>query len=286
LNYKKAAVPLFILNLFLLLLIFTPLKVSSGGADRWLQLGPLVFQPSELLKIFFVIYLAAWLSGDEKRKNTFWGGYIPFLAICGLVAFLLLIQPSTSAVAILMAAALAIYFGSGARISYIIGTIVLGLALLLAVSYATPYRWQRIMSFIDPNQNLQSASYHINQSLIAVGSGNIFGVGYGESVTKIHYLPEPIGDSIFAVIAALMLCFLVLVTRIFILARKARDHFGQLLLVGFGTIIGLQAFINMGAISGLLPLTGMTLPFISYGGTALAVFMYISGIIVNISKHN
>jgi cell division protein FtsW len=294
-NYKKMAGGLFIFSILLLLLIFSPFKFAAGGADRWLKFGPLVFQPSEILKVTFIIYISAWLSGSEKRKESFWGGYVPFLAICGLTSFLLLIQPSTSTVAILMASALIIYFASGARISYIISTIILGAVVLLAVSYVTPYRWQRIMSYIDPNQNMQGASYHINQALNAIGSGNIFGVGYGQSVAKVYYLPEPIGDSIFVVIAeelgfvggvALLLSFLILITRIFILSMKTRDKFGQMILLGFGSIIGIQAFMNIGAVSGFLPLTGVTLPFISYGGTALAVFMLISGIIVNVSKHN
>lgn len=295
LNIKKYAAWLLSFNIILLLLVFSPLGVSAGGADRWLNIGGFVFQPSELLKIIFIIYIAAWLSGNEKRKNSFLGGFLPFLIICGVVAFLLIIQPTTSTVAILMATALIIYFASGARISYILATIILGLSLLLAVSYFTPYRWQRIMSFVDPNQNVLGASYHIQQALIAIGSGNIFGVGYGQSTTKINYLPEPIGDSIFAVIAeelgfvgslALILCFLILITRIFLLAKKTNDQFGQLLLIGFGSIIGIQAIVNIGAISGILPLTGMPLPFISYGGSSLAVFMGISGIIINISKNN
>ncbi|MEK7478739.1 MAG: putative peptidoglycan glycosyltransferase FtsW [Patescibacteria group bacterium] len=294
-NYKKLIIPLFILNIILLVLVFSPLGVTSGGASRWLNIG-LIFQPSEFLKIFFIIYIAAWLSGGEKRKNSFWGGFVPFLAICGLISFLLLIQPSTSIVAILMLTALLIYFVSGAKISYILITIALAATVFFGFLYLAPdsYRTQRIMSFMDPNQNVLSANYQINQSLIAIGSGNIFGVGYGESTTKIRYLPEPIGDSIFAVIAeelgfvggiALILCFLILITRIFILAKRSRDHFAQLLLVGFGSLIGIQVFVNMGSISGLIPLTGVPLPFISYGGTALAVFMTISGIIVNITKH-
>jgi cell division protein FtsW len=291
--YKKFAVALFALSVLLLILVFSPMGVASGGADRWLKLGPIIFQPSEILKFSFIAYIAAWLSGSEKRKNNFLSGYLPFLAICGLVAFILIIQPSTSTVAILMLSALIVYFASGAKISYVLGTIILGLAVFLAISFLTPYRWQRIMSFINPNQNVQSSSYHINQAFIAIGSGNTFGVGFGQSTAKLH-LPEPIGDSIFAVIAgelgfvgatSLIAAFLVLVTRIFILAKKTRDQFGQLLLVGFGSLIGLQVFINIGAISGLLPLTGTPLPFISYGGTSLAVFMFISGIIINISKH-
>lgn len=295
-NYKKIITPLFILNIVLLILVFSPLGVTSGGASRWLDLG-VVFQPSEFLKIFFIIYIAAWLSSNEKRKNSFWEGFFPFLLICGLVSILLLIQPATSIVVILMASAGIIYFVSGARVSYIFAAIALALILFVGLLLLNPdsYRAKRIMSFIDPDQNVLSSSYHINQALIAIGSGNVFGVGYGESTTKIRYLPEPIGDSIFAVIAeelgfvggiALIMCFLILITRIFILAKRSRDRFAQLILVGFSSLIGIQVFVNIGAISGLIPLTGMPLPFISYGGTALAVFMAISGIIVNITKHN
>jgi len=294
-SYKKLIIPLFIINIIMLFLVFSPLGVTSGGASRWLDLG-LVFQPSEFLKIFFIIYIAAWLSGNEKRKDSFWGGFVPFLAICGLVSILLILQPATSIVFILMASAAIIYFVSGAKISYILSAAALAVVLFSGMLYLTPdsYRTQRIISFINPDQNVLSSSYHSNQALIAVGSGNIFGVGYGESTTKIRYLPEPIGDSIFAVIAeelgfvgglALILCFLILITRIFILAKRSSDHFAQLLLVGFGSLIGIQVFINIGSISGLIPLTGMPLPFISYGGTSLAVFMIISGIIINITKH-
>lgn len=295
-SYKKIAIPLFIVNLFLLVLVFSPLGVTSGGASRWLNLG-FVFQPSELLKIFFIIYVAAWLSGNDKRKTDFLFGYVPFLMICALVGFLIYIQPATSIVAILMLSALAMYFAAGGRFFYVIMTILIFVSLVAGAVYLSPdsYRAKRIMSFIDSNQNVLGSSYHINQAQIAIGSGSLFGVGFGESTTKIRYLPEPIGDSIFAVAAeelgfvgalALILCFLILITRIFIIAKKTKDIFGRLLLVGFGFLIGFQAFMNIGAISGLIPLTGVPLPFISYGGTALAVFMTISGIIVNITKYN
>ncbi len=293
-NYQKIAVPLLIFTIVGLILVFTPLGVKAGGASRWLQFGPLIFQPSEILKITFVAYLAAWLSGNEARKTGFWGGFVPFLVICGLVAALLILQPSTSVVAILMFTALGLYFISGARLSYIFGAIILGIMALALIAYSSPYRWQRIVGFLNPQENTQGTTYHINQSLIAIGSGGIFGVGYGQSTTKILYLPEPIGDSIFAVIGeefgfvgamVLVAAFLALVIRGFILSRRIYDGFGQLLLVGFSFLIGIQAFVHIGAISGLIPLTGIPLPYISYGGTALAVFMTISGIMVNISKY-
>ncbi len=292
-RYQRWAVPLLFVTIGLLSLIFTPLGFSAGGADRWLHLGPLVFQPSELLKITFIIYLAAWLTGREERKTSFWKGFVSFMIISGLVSILLIIQPSTSTVAVLMIAALIMYFISGARFSYILGVIGLGVLALAVISYVSPYRWQRIMTFVNPTSNVESSGYHINQALIAIGSGGVWGVGYGQSTTKLLYLPEPIGDSIFAVLAEefgfagsifLIALFLALIIRGFILSQKIGDQFGKLLLIGFSSIIGIQAFIHIGAISGLLPLTGTPLPYVSYGGTALAAYLTVSGIMVNISK--
>jgi len=293
--YRKIALPLIIVSALTLFLVFTPLGFRAGGAERWVSLGPITFQPAEFLKLAFIIYLAAWLSGDKERVESFSRGYLPFLLVAGAISILLIKQPSTSVVAILMASALIVYFVSGAKLKYIFGTIVLGVAALAVLIYVTPYRFQRVVNFLHPQADQLGAGYHLNQALIAIGSGGLTGVGYGQSTTKINFLPEPIGDSIFAVIAeetgfigasVLILLFMALVIRTFMLARKTTDKFGKLLLVGFGSLIALQAAMNIGAISGLLPLTGTPLPFISYGGTALAVFMTMGGIIVNISRYS
>jgi len=291
--YQDFAVVMLVCNLVLLFLLFSPLGLTLGGATRWLALGPIVFQPSEFLKITFIIYIASWL-GKSFRQKSFFGGFLPFMLISGIVAGTLIFQPATSIAVILLATALIVYFISGARISYIFGAIILGLILLAAIIYATPYRWERIKSFINPTVNMQSSSYQINQSLIAIGSGRLTGVGFGKSTTKLYYLPQPIDDSIFAVIAEelgfigailFIAVLIIFIVRIFILAYKNPDNFGKLLLAGFGSLIAIQAFMHIGAISGIIPLTGVPLPFISYGGTALTIFMTISGIIVNISKH-
>ena len=164
----------------------------------------------------------------------------------------------------------------------------------MLVIYATPYRRARIIGYLDQSANTQGTNYQLNQSLIAIGSGGITGAGYGQSATKTSYLPTPIDDSIFAVVAeelgfvgagALIALFAMFAIRLFWLARKASDRFGRLLLVGFGMMIALQAFVNMAATSGLVPLTGVPLPFVSYGGTALAVFLTMSGIALNVSKY-
>jgi len=293
-HYQNLATLFLMAALIMLILVFTPMGVTSGSASRWIKIGPITFQPSEVLKIPFIIYLASWLGNKSYRQKNFFSGFLPFLIITGFIGFLLILQPSTSTTVILLTTALIIYFKSGARISYIIYAILLGLALILVISYLTPYRWERIRTFLNPTKNLRTTSYQLNQALIAIGSGGLTGVGYGKSTTKIHYLPQPIDDSIFAVIAeelgfigsvVLILALAIVVIRSFLLSRKILDEFGQLLLVGFGSLIAIQAFMHIGAISGLIPLTGVPLPFISYGGTALAISMTISGIMVNISKY-
>lgn len=292
--FRKLALLLLILNIIGLILIFTPLGFSSGGAERWLKIGSLTFQPSEFLKISFIIYVAAWLGSNEKRKNNFWLGFLPFLIIGGTISALLILQPSTSMMAVLMASVLIIYFISGARLTYIIGAIIIFLAVFLLLSFFTNYRLERLINFLNQQANPQTSGYHLNQALIAIGSGGLTGVGYGQSTTKIRYLPEPMGDSIFAVIAEelgfiggvlVIAAYLILIIRALVLSRKTTDNFAKLLLVGFSSVIGIQVFINIGAMSGLIPLTGAPLPYISYGGTALLVYMIISGIMVNISKY-
>lgn len=302
--WKKLAVPVMATTLLFLVLVFTPLGISSGGATRWINFLGFSFQPSELLKLSFIIYLAAWLSGQKIRQTHFLEGYLPFLAICGLVALLLIIQPSTTIVAILMATGLIIYFASGAKISYVIFTFIIGflcLAILLYVTVLiTPYRLDRVKTYVNNildfsnSTNTLSRGYHLNQSLMAIGSGGLWGVGYGESTTKFKYLPEPIGDSVFAVIAEelgfigvtiLIIVFLTLFIRGFMIAKNSRDDFAKLVVVGFISVIAVQTFIHMAAVSGLLPYTGIPLPFISYGGTGLVILLTMSGIIVNISKY-
>ena len=291
-KFKKLVPILFFLGIGALILTFTPLGTISGGASRWIAVGPTTIQPSELLKIFFIGYLAAWLSGRSERQKNTAEGLLPFLSISGFVALLLLFQRSTSAAVILMVGAFVVYFVGGADKKHIFATIGLGLLLISGVIVATPYRLERIQTFMEGGSDSQGSGYQVSQALTTIGSGGLTGVGYGQSAIKTT-LPERIGDSIFAVIAEefgfigslfLILIFFTLVTRTFLLSKRAKDQFGKLLLVGFGTIIGIQAFIHIGGNSGLIPLTGVPLPFISYGGTALAVFMTIGGIILNVSK--
>jgi cell division protein FtsW len=295
-KYRRVALPIFLMSLVALCLtLFTPLGFSSGGATRWLGVGSASLQPSEIVKIAFILFLAAWLSrpGSERGKNVA-GGLLPFLFLSGGAAFLLLIQPSTSAVAILLCSAFIVYFMSGAKITYIASAITVGALALALVVYVTPYRFERFASFLHPEVDTAGTGFHLSQALITIGSGGLTGVGYGKSTNKYRYLPESIGDSIFAIVAEelgfvgavfMIGLFLVLVLRGFLVAQHMRDDFGRLLMIGFASLIGIQAFINIAAISGLMPLTGVTLPFVSYGGTSLAVFMTVSGIMANISRY-
>ncbi len=309
--WQKISFFLLLTSLFLLVLVFTPLGFSHAGANRWLDLGLLSIQPAEFLKFTFIIYLAAWLSpsaslrtGSKKdkgfhRQTSILSGYLPFLVISGLVGLLVVLQPSTTTVVIVMTAGLLVYFASGARLSFVLGTILLGFLALVLIISITPYRLARVQSYFqtltgNETADYQSDSYHLDQALMSIGSGGVWGVGFGNSTTKFKYLPEPISDSIFAVIAEefgfigavfLLSVFILLFIKGIMIAKNSRDQFAKLVTVGFISVIAIQTFIHVAAISGILPLTGVPLPFISYGGTALAVFLTMSGVIANISKY-
>lgn len=294
-RWGKWAFIFLIISVLLLILVFSPLGFSSGGAKRWLSLGQFTFQPSEIIKLTFLIYLAAWLSKDKERARSFRGGFLPFLFLLAIIAILLLLQHSTSTTFIILAVTLLVYFVSGAKFKFILSAIFLGILVLPLIIYLTPYRWERVVAFLNPQSDPLGKGYHLNQTLLAIGSGKLWGRGYGQSTTKIYYLPEPIGDSIFAVIAeelgfvgaaGLIVTFFLLIWRSFQIANKNPDNFAKLLVIGFSSYIGLQVFVHIAALSGLVPLTGMPLPFISYGGTALAVFLTMGGVITNISKYS
>lgn len=294
-HYRSLALWLLLGSLVLMGLVFTGLGVARGGAERWVTLGPIVFQPAELLKITYILYVAAWLSNTKvNRRRNVYEGLVPFLIISGIVGGILIMQPATSTVVILIGAGLIMYFVSGAPWKFFAVSVLLGLVVLGTLILVTPYRWNRVMGFFSGASDEQGGGYHVTQALIAIGSGQLTGVGYGESIAKVRFLPDPMADSIFAVVAeelgfigggVIIVLFALLTFKILWLARKTHDRFAQSILIGFAVIIGGQAFLHMASISGLLPLTGVPLPFVSYGGTALAVFLTMSGIVANISRH-
>lgn len=293
--WKKMAVPLFFITLIFLILVFVP-GVGSKiyGASRWIQLGPFSFQPSEMAKFATILYLGAWLeSRGAKHIKDFFEGVLPFLGIMGLVGFLIIKQPDTGTMGVIVLTAMAIFFVSGAKIKHLLSLAALGSFALWLLIKLEPYRFDRILAFRNPSADSQGIGYQILQALLAVGSGGLLGVGLGNSRQKFNYLPEPVGDSIFAVIGEelgfigcviLVLLFVMLAFRGLKIAKNAPDNFGKLVAIGITMWIVFQAFINIGANIALIPLTGIPLPFISYGGTSMVFLMSAVGILLNISK--
>jgi len=294
-NWRKYAFYIFLLTLLLTLAVFIPdLSFSHGGAQRWILIGGFSFQPSELLKIGFIIYIATWLSGVHKVIGTTLKGTVPFAAIVGGVGLILLLQPDTDTFLIMATAATAMFIVAGGRWRDVFLMGGVAILLVVALAFTRPYIMDRITTFIDPSQDPLGAGYQINQSLIAIGSGGITGRGFGQSIQKFEYLPEPIGDSIFAVYAeefgfigsVILIGLLSIFTfRGYKIAAHATDLFGMLLVVGFMTLIVTQAFLNIAAMLGLAPLSGLPLPFISHGGTALLATLASVGIVLNVSKY-
>ncbi len=292
--WKKWAFVAFVGSIILTLLVFVPkIGLEHGGAKRWIDLGFITFQPSEILKVAFVAYFAAWLSGIKKKVETFSWGLVPFLVFLVLLGGILLSQPDTDTFAVIMFAALGMYFASGAKWRHIFAIMIAGAGVLALLAFTRPYVMQRIQSMLDPGSNHQTSSYQLNQSLIAVGSGRIWGRGFGQSIQKFAYLPEPIGDSVFAVAAeefgfvgtfTLIAIFVMFGLEGLKISARANDDFGRLVSMGIVILIVSQAMINIGGITGVLPLTGIPLPFVSHGGTALFINLIEVGIIMNISR--
>lgn len=293
--WKKFAVLFFLVSIILLLFVFVP-GVGSRvyGASRWIQLGPFSFQPSEMAKLAIIIYLAAWFEGkgSQKIKDVF-EGLLPFLGVMGLIGFLIIKQPDMGTLFVIILTSFAIFFVSGARLRHLFLMGGLGTFALWILIKIEPYRFDRIAAFLDPSSDPRGIGYQISQALLAVGSGGFFGLGLGHSRQKFNYLPEPVGDSIFAVIGEelgllggviLIVLFVLLAMRGFRVAKNAPDVFGRLVATGITTWIIMQAFINIGANIALVPFTGIPLPFISYGGTSIIFLLAAVGILLNISK--
>ena len=292
--WRKFSFLFFVVSMVFLVLVFVPgIGSKIYGASRWVQLGPLSFQPSEMLKISLILYLAAWLEGKRERIKDFYEGLVPFLMIVGIISFLLIKQPDIGTLGATILIAMAIFFVSGAKISHMVLIGGAGIASLFALIKLESYRMDRLLVFLHPELDPRGIGYQINQALLAIGSGGLFGVGLGHSLQKFNYLPEPVGDSIFAIIGEelglfgeviLISLFVVLAVRGLKIAKNAPDMFGRLVAVGIVSWIIFQAFINISAISGLMPLTGIPLPFISYGGTSIIFLLTGVGILLNISK--
>ncbi len=293
--WKKISLPFFLLSLIFLVLVFVPNFGSRiYGASRWMRLGPFSFQPSEMLKLSIILYLSAWLESRKEKVKDFYEGLVPFGAVVALVSFLLIKQPDIGTLGIIIAIAISIFFVSGAKLSHMAILGFSGVFALWILVKLESYRMSRFLVFLHPELDPRGIGYQINQALLAIGSGGIFGVGLGHSLQKFNYLPEPVGDSIFAIIGeeiGLVGCVVLIAIFVYVailglrIAKSAPDRFSQLVAVGIIVWIIFQAFVNMAAISGVMPLTGVPLPFISYGGTSLIFLMTGFGILLNISKY-
>jgi len=292
---KAHSLYIFILSYIFTLLVFVPdLGVTHNGATRWIEIFDLSIQPAEFLKIGFVVYFAAWLSGVRDKIHTFSYSVLPFIALVGLIAIPLLLQPDTGTFLVIVIAGVSMFIAAGARIRDMFILFGTGLAGAAALVLARPYIMDRILAFVDPSRDPLGSSYQIQQSLIAIGSGGLFGRGFGQGIQKFNYLPEPIGDSIFAVLAEefgffggvlLIFLFVFFAWRGLRIASRSRDHFGGLLVLGIVILIVAQSFINMASMLGVFPLTGLPLLFVSKGGSALFFTLLSVGIILNVSKY-
>ena len=289
-KYYNLALPILIFVIGLLILVFLPgIGVNLLGARRWINLGFTLLQPAEFVKLALAIYLSAWFSKKEKGRT------IAFLLLLGLIIFLIILEPDMGTAMIILLEGLGIYFLSGANVLYLASLLPVVVIGALGLIKLEPYRAKRLETFLNPNQGIQGSSYHVRQILIALGSGGLTGVGIGNSLQKYDYLPESTTDSIFAIIAEefgfigsaiLIMIFVLIIIRGFSIAMNAKDNFGKLLAGGITIFIATQAIINLGAQTALVPLTGIPLPFISYGGSALIVDLFSVGILLNISKQN
>lgn len=283
-----------VLSVVLLVLLMVPgLGVTVKGATRWLRVCGVSFQVSEVVKIALVIFMAHYLDKKREHRKEFTRFFPVPLVVTGIVLILVLRQPDFGTAVIMAAVVVTMFYLAGSRIIYLAGffaaLIPIGVILVLHESY----RLKRVMTFLNPWDDPQGAGFHIIQSFISFGSGGIFGVGLGNSMQKLFYLPEPHTDFILSVIGeeagflgvfAVVLLFTVFIIRGFMISFHCRDLFGSLLAAGLTTIVALEAFINMAGVMGLIPTKGLVLPFLSYGGTSLVLSMALVGILLNISS--
>jgi len=277
-------------TLVLLVMVFIPgLGINAYGAHRWINFGFFVLQPAELAKFTMIFYLSAWFARPEKERLG------SFLLLLGMVIGLIMLEPDLGTSVITLSIALLLYFYSGAPIKHFMFMLPLFIGGLLVLSIIAPYRMQRVVTFFNHQSDPLGASYHIRQVLFAFGSGGWTGVGVGKSRQKYEYLPEANTDSIFAIIGeeiGFVGAFLLISLYIFIIWRgysislRVKDMFGRLLGLGISSWDAIQTLINLSAMVAIIPLTGVPLPFVSYGGSSFIILLTAMGSVSNISRHS
>ena len=294
-HFYKKITPWLVLGTIALLVLVLFIGADINGAVRWIRLGPLSFQPSELAKYVLVLYLALLIDKRKNKIKKFGEGTIFYLCIAAIFAVLILLEKNLSITAIIMMVAFIMILVGGAKISHLFSLIPVGVAAGLALIFSQSYRLDRLTSFLNPWADPSGDSYQLIQSLYALGSGGIFGVGLGNSRQKALFMPEPHNDFIFSIIGeelGLIGCIFIISIFMFIVIRgttiavKARDNYGFLLAIGIISVIAIQAIINRAVVSGSMPVTGVPMPFISYGGTSLVFNLGAMGILLNISRQS
>ncbi|HSN05130.1 putative lipid II flippase FtsW [Nitrospira sp. NS4] len=292
--WKRLSIPMLgCMGLLLVMVLIPSLGVSAKGARRWLRLGPISIQPAEMVKLVAVIYVAAYLTKKEDRITIFSSGLVPVLAVIGVLSGLVLLEPDLGTVVVIGLVTVGLLFLGGAQLKHLLGLGLCAAPVVLALVLGSSYRRQRMLTFLAPWKDASDAGFQITQSFLAFGSGGPFGVGLGEGKQKLFFLPEAHTDFVLALVgeelglvgtAAIILLFAVFVVRGFQIAARARMPFGRHLGMGITLLIGVQALVNAGVVTGLLPTKGLTLPFVSYGGSSLIICLIGVGILLNISR--
>ncbi|MCY0882094.1 MAG: putative lipid II flippase FtsW, partial [Firmicutes bacterium] len=287
--------PSYLFSLMLLGAVLIPhVGVDILGAKRWLKVGPLQIQPSELAKLAMIFLFAGLFSKHRDRLKNFWTGVVPMILLGSFVMILVLLEPDLGTTVGIAVTFFVMMFLAGLRGRHIAGLSAVVLPVFVAAMVAAPYRRQRLTAFLDPWKHPLGEGFHTIQALLALGSGGVFGVGLGYSKQALGFLPESYSDFVFAILGeelgligtvSVVLLFAVVAWRGYRIAMRAPDMYSGLLAAGITTMISIQAVINMGVVTATLPVTGITLPFISYGGSSLVITLAAVGVLLNISKH-
>lgn len=295
-NYWKKVAPLLLfLNILLLFLVFIPgIGYGAGGAQRWIKIGGITFQPTEAIKLTLILYLAAWLEKKGKEIKNFLYGTLPFVLIIVFIGFLVMLQPDLSTMTIIAATGAIMFFVAGASVGHLSLFLGGGVLLIWTLIKAAPYRMARFIIFLNPSADPKGIGYQINQALLAIGSGGFWGLGFGRSRQKYNFLPGASTDSIFAIISeelglirasVIIFIFGFMAYRGFKISKDAPCSYSRLVAAGITAWLIFQALFNLASMLSLVPLAGVPLPFLSYGGSALITSLIGIGILANISKY-
>ena len=291
--WRRMSFPLYLGSVVLLAAVVA-YGVRANGATRWLIIGPVSVQPSEIAKLTTVLFLATLVSRREHHMDRPWAFLWPLLCSVGLVGALVMVQPDLGTTLLVSAGGFAIVLASAAPLGLVLGSAVAGSCVAFVLAYSSPYRWARITGFLDLQSDPLGNSYQAVQSLVALGTGGMWGVGLGASRARWSFLPNAHTDFVFAILGeetglagslSVIALFAVFTVAGLAIARRCTDRFGRLVAVGITTWLSVQAIVNIGGVTGILPITGVPLPFVSFGGSALVISLVAVGVLVSVARH-